>query len=65
MELVLAIDRPVFEVNRLPRWLSHKGSACNAGDMGLMPGSGRSPGGGNGNPVQNSCWENPMDREAW
>ena len=65
MELVLAIDRPVFEVNRLPRWLSHKGSACDAGDMGLMPGSGRSPGGGNGNPLQNSCWDNTMDRGAW
>ena len=39
MELVLAIDRPGFEVNRLPRRLCRKGSACNAGDMGLMPGS--------------------------
>jgi len=40
----------------------------NAGDlkdMGLIPGSGRSPGGGNGNPLQYSCLENPMDRGAW
>ena len=33
--------------------------------MGSVPGSGRSPGGGNGNPLQYSCLENPMDREAW
>ena len=36
-----------------------------AGDMGSVPESGRSPGGGNGNPLQNSCLENPTDREAW
>ena len=34
-------------------------------DMGLIPGSGRSPGGGNDNPLQYSCLENPLDREAW
>ena len=34
-------------------------------DMGLIPGSGRSPGGGNGNPLQYSCPENPRDRGAW
>ena len=49
----------------LPRWLSGKESACNAGDMGLIPGSGRSPGEGNGNPLQYSCQENPRDRRAW
>ena len=42
-----------------------KASACNAGDLGSTPGSGRSPGEGNGNPLQYSCLENPMDREAW
>ena len=42
-----------------------KASACNAGDVGLIPGSGRSPGEGNGNSLQYSCLENPMDREAW
>ena len=39
-------------------------SACNAGDSGLIPRLGRSPGEGNGNPLQYSCLENPMDREA-
>ena len=42
-----------------------KASACNAGDPGLTTGLGRSPGEGNGNPLQYSCLENPMDREAW
>ena len=37
----------------------------NAGDMGSIPGSGRSPGEGNGHPVQYSCLGNPMDRGAW
>ena len=39
-----------------------KESTCNAGDMGTIPGSGRSPGRGNGNPYKYSCLENPMDR---
>ena len=42
-----------------------KESACNAGDLGLTSGLGRSPGGGNGNPLQYSCLEDPMDRGAW
>ena len=42
-----------------------KASACNAGDPSLIPGSGRSPGEGNGNPLQHSCLENPMDGGAW
>ena len=42
-----------------------KSSACNAGDPGSISGSGRSPGEGNGNPLQYSCLENPMDRGAW
>ena len=42
-----------------------KESTCNAGDLGSMPGLGRSPGGGHGNPLQRSCLENPMDRGAW
>ena len=45
-------------------WLSGKESVYNAGDMSLNPGSGRSPGGGNGNPLQYSCLENPMDTGA-
>ena len=40
-------------------------SASNAGDLGWIPGSGRSPGAGNGNPLQYSCLENPMDRGDW
>ena len=42
-----------------------KESACNAGDLSLLPGWGRSPGEGNGNPLQDSFLENPMDRETW
>ena len=42
-----------------------KESACNAGDLGLIPGSGKSPREGNGNPLQYSCLGNPMDRGAW
>ena len=42
-----------------------KVSACNAGDLGSIPGLGRSPGEGNGNPLQHSCLENPMDGGAW
>ena len=42
-----------------------KESACNAGDPGLIPGSGRYPGEGNGYPLQFSCLENPMGRGAW
>ena len=42
-----------------------KQSACNAGDSGSISGLGRSPGEGNGNPLQYSCLENPMDRGAW
>ena len=52
-------------VRGLPWWLSYKESTCNAGDTGLIPGSGRSPGEGHGNPLQYSCLENPMDRGAW
>ena len=42
-----------------------KQSACRAGDLGSIPGSGRTPGGGNGNPLQYSYLENHMDRGAW
>ena len=46
-------------------WLRCKESAYNAGDLGPIPGLGRSPGEENGYPLQNSCLENPMDRGAW
>ena len=48
-----------------PGSLDGKASAYNAGDPGSIPGSGRSPGEGNGNPPQYSCLENPMDQGAW
>ena len=46
-------------------WLSGEESACSAGDQSSIPGSGRAPGEGHGNPLQHSCLENPMDRGAW
>ena len=49
----------------LPRWLSGKKSTHQAGDVGLIPGSGRYPGEGYGNPLQYSCLENSRDRGAW
>ena len=49
----------------LPWWLSGKESACQAGDVGSVPGLGRSSREGNGNSLQNSCRGNPMDRETW
>ena len=42
-----------------------KESACNAGDLGSVPGSGRAPGERNGNPLQDSCLGNPVDRGVW
>ena len=52
----------------LPGGIVEKNPPANAGDVGdasSIPGLGRSPGGGNGNPLQHSCLENPMDRGAW
>ena len=58
----------VFTVTHLSSVALHgmtcKESACNAEDAGSIPGSGRSPGGGNGNPLQYACLKNPMDRGA-
>ena len=48
----------------LPHCSAGKESACSAGDLGSMPGWGISLGEGNGNPLQHSCLENPMDRGA-
>ena len=48
-----------------PDGLVGQESAWKAGDTGLIPRLGRSPGGGHGNPLQHSCLENPMDRGAW
>ena len=49
----------------LPRWLSGKEFTCQAGDVGSIAGSARSPGEGNGDPLQYSCLENFTDRGAW
>ena len=59
---------PFERFSGLSRWLSSKESACSAGDTGdegSIPGLEKSPGGGNGNPLQYSCLENAMDRGAW
>jgi len=55
----------VKTVMGLVRWLSGKESTCNAGDLGSIPRSGRSPGEGNDCARHYSCLGNPMDREAW
>ena len=59
----------VFLTYGLPRGLSRasdgKESACNAGDLDLIPGLGRSPGGGHGHPLKYSCLENPQGQGAW
>ena len=47
----------------MAQWV--KETACNAGDVGSIPGSGRSPGEGNGNQLWYSCLKNPMDKGAW
>ena len=72
----LAVASPPWSFSRLLRHHDFKSlcaslvaqtveSACNVGALGLIPGSERSPGEGNGNPLQYSCLENPMDRGAW
>ena len=57
--------RPDAMILGFPGRSEVKASASNAGDPGSIPGLGRSPGEGNGNPLQYSCLENPMDGEAW
>ena len=49
----------------LPWWIISEESACNAGDSGLIPGSGGSPGEENGYPLQYSCLGSPVDRGTW
>ena len=57
--------RYIYSLIRAPLWLSGKESACQYRRWGLIAGSGRSPGEGNGDPRQYSCLENPTDRGAW
>ena len=55
----------IYTVKGFPGGSDCKEFACNAEDLGLIPGLGRSPGEGSGNPLQNSCLENPMAGGAW
>ena len=57
--------RPKYVSLKIPGGSEVKASACNVGDLGSIPGLGRSPGEGNGNPLQYSCLENPMGGGAW
>ena len=56
---------PYQDTRGFPGGSEVKASACSVGDLGLIPGLGRSPGEGNGNPLQYACLENPVDRGAW
>ena len=60
---VVKIPLPLQD--RFPGSSVGKESTYNAGDLGSIPGLGRSPGGGHGNPLQYFCLQNPMDRAAW
>ena len=64
MEVCVCVQINI-ELELAPGGSEVKASACNVGDLGSIPGLGRSPGEGNGNPVQYSCLENPMYGEAW
>ena len=63
--LIISIIYPSICHEGFPGGSEGKASACNAGDLGSVPGLGRSPGEGNGNPLEYSCLENPRDRGAW
>ena len=63
---IILLELAILFVNMdFPSGSDRKESACNVGDPGEIPGSGRSPGEGNSYPPQYSCLENPMDRGAW
>ena len=64
-DLLYFLSPEAQNLKGLPWWLSGKESTCQAGNTGSIPGSGRSPGEENGNPLQYSCLGHPMDREAW
>ena len=62
----MRVGQPQFLQVLCPTWwLNGKESACNTGDLGSIPGSGRSPGEGHGNTLHYSSLEHPMDRGAW
>ena len=58
-------DKKNYLTRGFPSGSDGKASVCNAGDLGSIPGLGRSLGEGNGSPLQYSCLENPMDHRAW
>ena len=62
---IMTFIHPLRSLEGFPGGSEIKASAHNVGDPGSIPGSGRSPGEGNGNPLQYSCFENPMDRGGW
>ena len=62
---IFAYEKKIKKWKGSPGGSDGKESACNARDLGLIPGSWRSPGGGNSNPLQHSCLESPMDRGTW
>ena len=62
---ILIFESNIFGDLGFPGGSDGKESSCNAGDLGLIPGLGGSPGEGNGEPFQYSCLENSMDRVAW
>ena len=62
---LLSCKSSLYILRESPNSSVGKETVCSAGDLGSIPGLGRSPGKGNGNPLQYSCLENPMDRGAW
>ena len=66
LPLAVPLDLYLFIVKLdFPGVSDGKESACNAGELGVIPGLGRFPGGGNSKPLQYSCLENPRDRGVW
>ena len=64
-QFLFTITNSVYTIFFIPVGSDDKASAHNAGDLGSVPGSGRSPGEGNGTPLQDSCLENSMDGRHW
>ena len=65
MAIIITLQLGLSTPSGFPGGSDGKVSACSVGDLGSIPGSGRPPGEGNGNPLQYLCLENPMDRGAW
>ena len=64
-ESIIQFSKITQFIKSFPDGSDSKESSCNVGDLGSIPGWGKSPGGGNGNPLQCSCLENSMDKGAW